>query len=115
MKIARARGVGYPASALVVGATIAFLKLFPALTETSAALLLILSVFFCASVWQSGPGVFAAILATLGFNFFFLPPLYTFTIADPRNVTALVVFLASGLLIGRLSALARGRLEQLEA
>jgi len=115
MKIARARGVGYPASALVVAATIAFLKLFPALTETSAALLLILSVFFCASVWQSGPGVFAAILATLGFNFFFLPPLYTFTIADPRNVTALVVFLASGLLIGRLSALARGRLEQLEA
>src|SRR5262245_53788389 len=115
MRFARAPWFGYPASALVVGATIALLKLFPQLTETSAALLLILSVFFCASVWQSGPGVFAAILATLGFNFFFLPPLYTFTISDPRNVTALLVFLVSGLLIGRLSALARKRLAQLEA
>jgi len=115
MRFARAPWFGYPASALVVGATIALLKLFPQISETSAALLLILSVFVCASVWQSGPGVFAAILATLGFNFFFLPPLYTFTISDPRNVTALLVFLISGLLIGRLSALARKRLAQLEA
>ncbi|HEY7114858.1 MAG TPA: DUF4118 domain-containing protein, partial [Thermoanaerobaculia bacterium] len=85
------------------------------LTEASAALLLLLAVFLCAWVWQSGPGVLAAILATLGFNFFFLPPLYTLTIQDPRNVTALVVFLVSGLLIGRLSALSRRRLVQLEA
>ena len=52
--------------------------------------------------------------ATLGFNFFFIPPVHTFTVEDPRNVVALFVFLFSGLLIGRLSALARGRLRQLE-
>jgi len=89
MKLAARRWIGYPAALLVVGATIELLKLFP--------------------------GVLAAFLATLGFNFFFLPPLYTFTIADPRNVTALFVFLVSGLLIGRLSALSRRRLELLEA
>ena len=54
-------------------------------------------------------------LATAGFNFFFLPPLYTFTIEDPRNVAALFVFLVSGLLIGRLSALSRQRLGLVEA
>lgn len=106
--------VGYPAAVLVVAGTIGVLKLFPSLTEASAALLLLLAVFLCAWVWQSGPGVLAAILATLGFNFFFLPPLYTFTIQDPRNVVAMIVFLASGLLIGRLSALSRQRLRLLE-
>lgn len=115
MKLPAARWIGYPAAVLVVVSTIGLLKLFPQLTVSSIALLLLLTVFLCASVWQSGPGVLAAVLATLGFNFFFLPPLYTFTIADPRNVTALFVFLVSGLLIGRLSALSRRRLELLEA
>jgi two-component system sensor histidine kinase KdpD len=110
-----ARWVGYPASVLLVAATIALLKLFPALTTSSVALLLLLGVFFSASVWQSGPGVLAALLATVGFNYFFIPPLHTFTIEDPRNVVALFVFLVSGLLIGRLSALSRRRLSLLEA
>ena len=108
------RWIGYPVSVLIVAATVGLLKLFPALTDSSIALLLLLAVFFCASLWQSGPGVVAALLATLAFNFFFLPPLYAFTIQDPRNVAALFVFLVSGLLIGRLSALSRRRLELLE-
>lgn len=109
------RWAGYPASVLVVAATVALLKLLPDLTEASAALLLLLAVFLCASVWQSGPGVVAALFATAGFNYFFLPPLYTFTIHDPRNVVALLVFLVSALLIGRLSALSRRRLRLVEA
>ena len=109
------RWLGYPAAILLVGATIAVLKLFPRLADTSVALLLLLAVFACAWIWESGPGVVAAIVATLGFNFFFLPPLYTFTIEDPRNVTALFVFLVTGLLIGRLSATNRERLRLVEA
>jgi two-component system, OmpR family, sensor histidine kinase KdpD len=115
MKAPAARWIGYPAAVLVVLATIGLLKLFPQLTVSAIALLLMLAVFLCASVWQSGPGVLAAVLATLGFNFFFLPPIHTFTVADPRNVTALFVFLVSALLIGRLSALSRQRLGLLEA
>lgn len=108
------RLVGYPAAALLVALTVALLKLFPGLADSTAALLLLLAVFLSAWAWQSGPGVLAAVLATAGFNFFFLPPLYTFTIRDPRNVAALFVFLASALLIGRLSALARQRLRLVE-
>jgi two-component system, OmpR family, sensor histidine kinase KdpD len=111
----RRAGVGYPAASLLVALTIGLLKLFRGLNESSVALLLLLAVFLAAWVWQSGPGVLAAMLATAGFNFFFLPPLHTFTIQDPRNVAALFVFLVSGLLIGRLSALSRERLRQVEA
>lgn len=109
------RSLGYPASAVLVGLTIAALKLLPRMTDSSIALLMLLVVFLCAWIWESGPGVLAAILATAGFNFFFLPPLYTFTVEDPSNVAALVVFLASALLIGKLSSTNRERLRLVEA
>jgi two-component system, OmpR family, sensor histidine kinase KdpD len=111
----RDRRVGYPASALLVLATIGLLKLLREPADSTVALLLLLAVFLSAWIWESGPGAVAAIAATLGFNFFFLPPLYTLTVEDPRNVAALIVFLISGLLIGRLSSLARQRLRLVEA
>src|SRR6478736_559548 len=40
------------------------------------------------------PSLFASIVASLCYNFFFLPPVYTFTIADPTNVAALFFFAA---------------------
>jgi two-component system sensor histidine kinase KdpD len=106
--------LGYPAAVLIVGASVAILKAIPNLTDAADALGLILAVFLVAWVWQSGPGIAAAILATAALNFFFFPPLYTFTISDSRNVVALLVFLAAGLAIGRLSALSRLRLRLLE-
>ena len=105
---------GYAAAILLVSVVVALLRLVPGLTDAAQALLLLVAVFLVAWLWESGPGVFAALLATLAFNFFFLPPLYTFTIQDPRNVVALAVFLMAALVIGRLSALARLRLRQVE-
>lgn len=49
----------------------------------------------------------ASLLATVCFNFFFLPPLYTFTIADPENWVALFTFLVASLLTSRLSERAK--------
>ena len=98
-----------------MGVTLAGLKLFPRLTDASIALLLLLSVFLSAWLWESRPGVLAAVLATLGLNYFVFPPLHTLSIQDEQNVTALVVFLISGLLIGRLSAIGRERLRQVDA
>ncbi|WP_219106854.1 ATP-binding protein [Austwickia sp. TVS 96-490-7B] len=40
-----------------------------------------------------GPALVSALLGTLLLNWFFTPPLYTFTVADPLNVFALVVYL----------------------
>ncbi len=57
-------------------------------------------------------GVLAAGLSFLAYNFFFIAPTYTFTVADPQEVFALLVFLVVGVLTGSLA----GRLhEQAEA
>ncbi|MES1199739.1 MAG: sensor histidine kinase KdpD [Pseudomonadota bacterium] len=53
------------------------------------------------------PSLTASIAASLAYNFFFLPPLYTFTIADPRNVAAVVVFTAAGIVVSNVAARAR--------
>ena len=115
VKLSGQKAWRYAGSALLVGLSLGALKLFPRMTDASIALLLLLSVFLSAWLWESGPGVLAAALATLGLNYFVLPPLHTFLIEGEQNVAALVVFLISGLLIGRLSAIGRERLRLVEA
>lgn len=73
-----------------------------------------------ASLSGVGPGLFAAACGFLVWNFFFLPPVFTFSVADPRDVVALAVFLGLGLLTGTLAGrvrqeaeAARGRIEAL--
>ena len=51
--------------------------------------------------------VVTSVVAMLCFNFFFLPPVGTFTIADPQNWVALFAFLAVSLVASNLSAVAR--------
>ncbi|MEQ1715910.1 MAG: DUF4118 domain-containing protein [Hyphomicrobium sp.] len=51
-------------------------------------------------VWT---GMTAAVLSFLAFNFFFIPPTYTFTIAEPREVFALIVFFVVALITGSLA------------
>jgi uncharacterized protein DUF4118 len=38
------------------------------------------------------PSLFASVVSALCYNFFFLPPIYTFTIADPHNIAAFALF-----------------------
>ena len=45
----------------------------------------------------------------LTFNFFFLPPLYTFTIAEPENVVALFFFLVVAFIASNLTARVRSQ------
>jgi two-component system sensor histidine kinase KdpD len=49
------------------------------------------------------------VAATLTFNFFFLPPFGTLTIADPQNWVALFSFLTTSLVASRLSTAAKSR------
>src|ERR1700736_6449781 len=50
------------------------------------------------------PSLFASVLASLCYNFFFLPPLYTFTIADPTNVAAFVLFIIVAAIVSHVAA-----------
>lgn len=54
-----------------------------------------------------GPSLFASVLASLGYNFFFMDPLYTFTIADPTNVAAFMFFAAMAVIVSNVAARVR--------
>jgi two-component system sensor histidine kinase KdpD len=59
------------------------------------------------------PSLIASAAASLAYNFFFLPPVYTFTIADPTNVAAFVLFAALSFIVSNLAA--RGRMQTMTA
>src|SRR5882757_353497 len=53
------------------------------------------------------PSLFAGAAASLCYNFFFLPPIYTFTIADPTNVAAFFFFIVMAVIVSNLAARVR--------
>ena len=71
-------------------------------TETSitsdvlAYQLLVIVVALIGGIW---PGLFAAVLSGLSLNYLFVQPLYTLTIADPRQFLALVLYIVNVLLV----------------
>src|SRR6266852_3127728 len=79
-----------------------FLRAFVCAVIVPAMALLIVS-----ANWGFWYAASVALLATLAFNFFFLPPVGTFTIADPQNWVALFAFLVTAVISGQLSERAR--------
>ena len=57
------------------------------LASLNIALVFLTAVLGSAVAYGLWPSLFASLLSVLAYNFFFLPPLYTFTIADPENVS----------------------------
>jgi two-component system sensor histidine kinase KdpD len=55
------------------------------------------------------PSLLASVIASLCYNFFFLPPIYTFTITDPTNVAAFFFFMLIALLVSNVAARVRGQ------
>jgi two-component system sensor histidine kinase KdpD len=74
---------------------------------TTVALTYLIAVLVASANWGFWYAAFLAVLSTLAFNLFFLPPVGTFTIADPQNWVALVAFLATAVIAGQLSERAR--------
>jgi two-component system sensor histidine kinase KdpD len=70
---------------------------------TTVALTLLLYVLLLASSWGLRYAVVISFAAAACFNFFFLPPLNTFTIAETQNWIALLAFLATALIGSNLS------------
>jgi two-component system sensor histidine kinase KdpD len=76
---------------------------------TTVGFAYLLLVLVIASTWGFVEALMVSLLATLAFNFFFFPPVGTFTIADPQNWIALFSFLTTSVIASRLSAKARRR------
>ncbi len=79
----------------------------PDVNPTTVALTFLLVVLLLASRWGLTVAITTAVVATLTFNYYFLPPIHTFTIADPQNWIALFAFLTSAIVASRLSERAR--------
>ncbi len=94
----------------VVGAVAAITGLYFRIVHvnpTTVALTLLLAVLIVAATWGLRYAVALAVLATLAFNYFFLPPVGTWNIADPQNWVALFVFLVIAMIASQLSERAR--------
>jgi K+-sensing histidine kinase KdpD len=96
-----------------IAAVVAGLRLLLGVANpTIAALTLLLIVLIVAATSRLWVALVAAIAAMFSFNYFFLPPLGTWTIADPQNWVALFVFLAVCVIASNLSAAVRARAQE---
>ena len=97
------------AVALVTFIYLHWLHVSNAATVSTTLLLIVLLVAATSRLWVA---VVTSIASMLSFNFFFLPPVGTLTIADPQNWVALFAFLAVSLVASNLSAVARARTQE---
>ena len=70
---------------------------------TTVALTYLLFILFLSTRWGLRYAITSSIAATACWNFFFLPPVHTFTVSDPQNLTALIVFLITSVVSSRMS------------
>jgi two-component system sensor histidine kinase KdpD len=104
---------GVEFGAYLVGALLIIAALPPAfalrqfLAVSNIALVFLTAVTISAVMYGLLPSLFACLLGVLAYNFFFLPPIYTFTIADPENVVALFFFAIVAIIVSNLAARVR--------
>jgi len=87
------------------------------LGEAVIALLYLVPVGWSAAQWGQGAGVCAAVSAALAFDYFFIPPFYTFAVGRLEGWLVLAIFLVvSIVVIGRIqSGLSKARTSEREA
>jgi two-component system, OmpR family, sensor histidine kinase KdpD len=76
---------------------------------TTAGFVYLIAVLLIAAAWGIVEATVASVAAMLCFNYFFLPPVRTLTVINPRHWAALVAFLATSIIASQLSARAKQR------
>src|SRR5207244_5148931 len=106
----RPSAAGLALSLAAIAAVTATFRLWLHLSNpTIAALTYLLIILVAATASTLWVATAASVLGVLSLNFFFMPPVGTFTIADPQNWVALFVFLAVSVVASNLSSAARDR------
>jgi two-component system, OmpR family, sensor histidine kinase KdpD len=96
------------ASAVVVAAIIlVYFRWLHVTNPATVGFTLLLTILLIAAYWGLRYAIFAALLGTAAYNYFFLPPLFKFTIADPQNWVALAAFLITAVIASQLAERAR--------
>jgi len=92
--------------------TATMVRLLP-VNATTAGFVYLIAILFGATQWGLAEATVGSVVAVLCFNYYFLPPVRTFTIADPQNWVALFALLVTSITASRLST--RVRMQAVEA
>ncbi|MBZ5559398.1 MAG: PAS domain-containing sensor histidine kinase, partial [Acidobacteriia bacterium] len=103
---------GIVALAAIAAITVLYVAGLHVTNVTTVALSYLVVVMLVAATSRLRVAVVTSAVAMLCFNFFFLPPVGTFTIADPQNWIALFAFLAVSLVASNLSSAVRSRAQE---
>ena len=98
------RIVGVAVSLVVIAGGVFLYRHILHVNQTTVALSFLLAILAVSAVWGMAVSVFMSIVAVVAFNYYFLPPVGTLTIADPQNWVALIAFLVTSITGSRLSS-----------
>jgi two-component system sensor histidine kinase KdpD len=91
--------------------TVVFNRVIP-VNATTVGFIYLVVILVVATAWGFIEALIASVAAMLCLNYFFLPPVGQFTIADPQNWVALFAFLATSLVASRLSTITKRQAEE---
>jgi two-component system, OmpR family, sensor histidine kinase KdpD len=95
-------------STLAVTAAVLIGRLMTALTPIpNLSMIFLMAVLFPAVRFGIWPAIYASVLSFLAYNFFFIEPIYTFTVAEPYELLALVIFLVVAVITSALAGRVR--------
>jgi two-component system, OmpR family, sensor histidine kinase KdpD len=93
------------AAFLIVAAIAAlYRKAFSTVNQTTVALSFLMAILAVSAAWGMAVSALMSVAAMLAFNYFFLPPVGRFTVADPQNWVALLAFLTTAIVGSQLSS-----------
>jgi two-component system sensor histidine kinase KdpD len=95
--------------AAVVAATVLALGLLEFIDLGNIALLYLVPVMFAAASFGLRAGLFAGLASSIAYNFFFLPPTGTLTVAKPENVVSILVLLGVAVVTSQFAGRVRGQ------
>jgi two-component system sensor histidine kinase KdpD len=101
------RLAGYCVTTGIVGAIVFVYYRLIHVNSTTVALSLLIGVLIVSAMWGVRQAIYMSFLSASVFNYFFLPPVLTFTIGDSQNWVALFAFLIAGIVASQLAERAR--------
>lgn len=108
------RGWGSPRSYIIMAIWLAATTLVARIAQPwigvgAIDLLYLIPIILSASIYGLRPGLIAGMVAALAFNFFFLPPIHTFTISDPQSLLTMLILMVVAAFTSNLAGRLRNR------
>jgi two-component system sensor histidine kinase KdpD len=101
---------GYGLAAVVISTAIAW-AMFPYFALSNLIMVYLLSVIIVATRYGRGPSLLASVLSVAAFDFFFVPPYFTFAVSDTQYLVTFAVMLVVALVISSLAVRIRAQAE----